>query len=133
MALIADILLIAGALGAAIYCIVLSRRLKKFNDLETGVGGAVAVMSGQVDDMTKTLTVAQKAAATSTNSLQELTARAEQAAQHLELLVASLHDLPKVDPAASKKTDSPAETKAETAFDELLFLRHREKAQGAAE
>ena len=47
MNLIADILLVAGALGAGIYCFVLARRLSKFNDLESGVGGAVAVLSAQ--------------------------------------------------------------------------------------
>ena len=41
MDLIADIFLIAGALGAGFYCIVLSRRLSRFTDLENGVGGAV--------------------------------------------------------------------------------------------
>ena len=56
MNLIADILLVAGALGASLYCFVLSRRLAKFNDLEQGIGGAVAILSVQVDDMTKTLT-----------------------------------------------------------------------------
>ncbi len=47
MELIADILLVAGALGAGLYCFVLSRRLRKFTDLEQGVGGAVAVLSSQ--------------------------------------------------------------------------------------
>ena len=47
--MIADVLLVAGALGAGVYCYVLARRLSRFNDLETGVGGAVAVLSAQVD------------------------------------------------------------------------------------
>lgn len=96
MDMIADILLAAGALGAALYCIVLARRLKRFNNLETGVGGAVAVLSAQVDDMTRTLSKAQKAAMSSTGSLGELTVRAEEVAKRLELLVASMHDLPEV-------------------------------------
>ena len=52
MELIADILMVAGSFGAAIYCYVLSARLKKFTTLETGMGGAIAVLSAQVDDMT---------------------------------------------------------------------------------
>jgi hypothetical protein len=122
MALISDILLIAGALGAAIYCLVLSRRLRKFNDLEQGVGGAVALMSTQVDDMTKTLVNAQSAAKSSTVSLQELTNRAEESAKHLELLMASLHDLPptsNVNIPTQNREDSPVAT------EELQFLRHR--------
>lgn len=125
MTLIADILLIAGALGAAIYCIVLSRRLKRFNDLENGVGGAVALMSTQVDDMTKTLSKAQKAAITSTSSLLELTKRAESSAQHLELLVASLHDLPK----APAPDTSPKEDDEPVILEDLQFLRHGRKSK----
>ena len=93
---IADILLIAGAFAAAFYCIVLSRRLKRFNDLEKGVGGAIAVLSTQVDDMTKTLTLAQQTATGSNDSLETLTSRAEDVAKRLEILVATMHDIPPV-------------------------------------
>lgn len=98
MDLIADGLLATGALGAAFYCFVLSRRLAKFNDLESGVGGAVAVLSGQVDDLTRALERARRGADRETEKLQELTARAEAAAQQLELLMASMHDLPDAAP-----------------------------------
>ncbi|WP_136443235.1 DUF6468 domain-containing protein [Pacificoceanicola onchidii] len=94
MDLIADILLVAGALGAGFYCFILARRLTKFTDLENGVGGAVAVLSAQVDDLTKTLNAAQATAGDSSKSLQELTERAEDVAKRLELMVASMHDLP---------------------------------------
>lgn len=104
MELISDILLIAGALGAAFYCVVLSRRLRRFNDLEKGVGGAIAVLSAQVDDMTKTLQKAQGAAQGSTASLEELTERAEGVSKRLELLVAAMHDLPDP-PAGASGTD----------------------------
>ncbi len=100
MEMIADILLVAGALGAGLYCYVLARRLSRFNDLENGVGGAVAVLSAQVDDLTKTLAAAQHTAVASTRSLDGLTDRAEGVAKRLELLVASMHDLP--DPAATR-------------------------------
>lgn len=94
MVLIADILMAAGSFGAAIYCYVLSGRLKKFTTLETGMGGAIAVLSAQVDDMTKALQNARVAANGSADGLMALTARAEQVASRLELLVASMHDLP---------------------------------------
>lgn len=93
MTLISDILLIAGALGVAFYCVILSRRLTRFTDLEKGVGGAIAVLSAQVDDMTRTLQAAQTQAASSGQSLNDLTARAEDVARRLELHVAALHDL----------------------------------------
>lgn len=92
--MLADLLLVAGALGAGVYCYVLARRLSRFNDLETGVGGAVAVLSAQVDDLTRTLAAAQSAAQGSGQSLEELTGRAEAVSRKLELLVAAMHDIP---------------------------------------
>lgn len=113
MEFLADALLVGGALGAGVYCYVLARRLARFNDLERGVGGAVAVLSAQVDDLTKTLESARATAAASTDSLGGLTDRAENVAQRLELLVASMHDLPQepVRPAAPM-----AESTAEPIF-----------------
>jgi hypothetical protein len=96
MDMIADILLVAGAFGAAIYCYVLAGRLKKFTTLETGMGGAIAVLSAQVDDMTRALEGARGAAVGSANGLEALTARAEVAAAKLELFMASMHDIPEV-------------------------------------
>jgi hypothetical protein len=94
MALIADILLLAGTLAAALYCFVLSRRLTKFTDLEKGVGGAVAVLSAQVDDMTKAVEAARVLASGSAAALEATTARAEAVQKRLEILLAALHDLP---------------------------------------
>lgn len=142
---IADVLLGAGALGAAAYCIVLARRLKNFNNLENGMGGAVAVLSAQVDDMTKTLDQARKAAAHSSQSLTALTERAEASARKLELMMAALHDLPDeaVPPAAGAGDDSPGEARqdgewqamqadlADSAEDEPLFASRRRSVAGA--
>lgn len=100
MTLIADILMAAGAFGAAVYCYVLSGRLKKFTALESGMGGAIAVLSAQVDDMTRALDRARGAANGSANSLEALTARGEAVAARLELMMAALHDLPDTDAPA---------------------------------
>ena len=97
MTMIADMLLMAGAVGAGLYCFVLSRRLRRFNDLEKGVGGAVAVLSAQVDDLTRTLTRAHGVATASVKTLSSVTERAESVAKQLELLMASMHDLPSSD------------------------------------
>ena len=120
MTLIADILLAAGAFGAAIYCYVLSGRLKKFTTLETGMGGAIAVLSVQVDDMTRALEKARVAATGSVDGLVGLTSRAEAAAGRLEILVASLHDLPQPQP-------QPPDALPELGDDErrLRFVRRR--------
>jgi len=106
MEMIADILMSAGAFGAAVYCYVLSGRLKRFTTLETGMGGAIAVLSAQVDDMTRALDRARGAATGSASSLETLTVRAETVAAQLELLVASMHDLPEAAPAPDAESDS---------------------------
>lgn len=110
MDFIADVLLAAGAIGAGVYCFVLGRRLNRFNDLEKGVGGAVAVLSAQVDDLNKTLTAAKQTAATSAETLTALTSRAEDMSRRLELQIASLHDIPA---AAPKQAPTPPVTTSE--------------------
>lgn len=129
MELIADILLIAGALGAGLYCIVLSRRLNRFTNLEKGVGGAIAVLSSQVDDMTQALEKARSATTSSADSLNALTGRAEGVAQRLELLVASLHDLP-VEPGRARGPETDGEV---IAFDKTVFQSSRTFVREAAE
>ncbi len=124
MELIADILLVAGALGAGLYCFVLGRRLNRFNDLEKGVGGAVAVLSAQVDDLTKTLAAAQATAGGSAKTLTDLAERAEETSRRLELQMASLHDIPAAPPSAPPQSP-PSETSGP------MFTRHR-KTQDAA-
>lgn len=146
MSLIADILLATGALAAGLYCLVLGRRLNRFNNLEKGVGGAVAVLSAQVDDLTRTLTAAQATAGSSAKTLTDLTARAEDTSRKLELQMASLHDLPsEITPTFARHTPTPAErTSAQVSQDEpqetgkeapktadLMFTRHRNKENAA--
>lgn len=128
MALVSDILLIVGALGAMAYCVVLSRRLKKFNDLETGVGGAIALLSAQVDDMTKTLENARKIAHSSVLSLDGVTERAEAASKRLELLMASLHDLPSERPEPPQSKTGRDE---EAGSEGKMFLSQRGRVAGA--
>lgn len=123
MQTIADILLVAGALGAGLYCFILGRRLSRFNDLKDGVGGAVAVLSAQVDDLTRTLEAAQGSAGESTSSLEELTEKAETVARRLELLVASMHDLPD----ATSKAHTPGRTSSDEAAPPV-FRRHHDKS-----
>jgi len=129
MELIADILLVAGALGAGFYCFVLGRRLKRFNSLEQGVGGAVAVLSSQVDDLTKTMTAAQDTASQSAQTLTELATRAEAISRQLELQMASLHDVadttePSAPSANGLPTDASQTATAPMRPSEPMFVRH---------
>lgn len=124
MNLISDALLLAASIGAAVYCYVLAARLRKFTTLESGMGGAIAVLSAQVDDMTKALEKAQGVASESERRLAELTTRADLASKRLELLVASLHDLPE----ASKPVPRPEPETVEEPVEDgrrLRFVRRR--------
>ena len=82
------------------------------------MGGAIAVLSAQVDEMTRALDRARVAATVSAGSLQSLTERSEAAAGRLELLMASMHDLPErpVEP----RMDHEAEAERR-----LRFVRRR--------
>jgi len=86
--------MISGTFGAAFYCLVLQRRLGLLTSLEGGMGHAIALLSGQVDDLTRTLDAARTTAQHSSRDITELAARADAAAARLELLLSSLHDLP---------------------------------------
>ena len=126
MSVIADILLAAGSFGAAIYCYVLAARLKKFTALESGMGSAIAVLSVQVDDMTKALEKARTAASGSANNLDGLTQRAESVAARIELLLASMHDLPDAPPQRTSAAPSPPVPEPEEdAERKLRFIRRR--------
>ncbi|WP_170459720.1 hypothetical protein [Ruegeria arenilitoris] len=112
MELISDIFLVAGALGAGLYCFVLARRLRRFTDLERGVGGAVSVLSAQGEELKKSLDAARAASDQSGHKLQDLTERAESVAQRLELIMVSMHDvIPEDKPRAKEPANSSAETK----------------------
>ncbi|NOR62730.1 MAG: hypothetical protein GQ535_09595 [Rhodobacteraceae bacterium] len=92
MALIADVLLIAGALGAALYCMILARRIKSLSRLDTGLGGAISALSDQVEEMRASVKAATQASGTSMKDLMEVTGRAEIAAGRLELLLSTVHE-----------------------------------------
>lgn len=135
MELIADMMLIAAALGTGLYCVTLSRRLTRFNSLENGVGGAIAVLSAQVDGMTKTLEAARSTAQTERETLAELTARADDVAKKLELLVAAMHDLP-IDETSATADETPevksdkALSEPEASKDVTVFASRRKVANG---
>jgi hypothetical protein len=89
---IADGLLIAGALAAAFYCWMLSRRLRALKNLDSGLGQSIATLSRQVDEVRSSLEVVRQTSIERHRELSEVTARAEMAAGRLELLLASIHE-----------------------------------------
>ena len=132
MELVADILLVAGALGAGFYCFVLARRLNRFNDLEKGVGGAVAALALQVDDLSKTLVSARDASDGSNAALDDLTGRAEAVAGRLELLMASLHDIPDQENPPAPTREAPVGAPARPPSGPM-FVRHERGSGGMAQ
>lgn len=94
MEFLSDLVLGAAAIGAAVYCFVLSRRLRALGTLEGGLGSAIALLSSQVDDLQRMLASAREAAGHADQQLDTQTRRAEAVSRRLELLVASMHDLP---------------------------------------
>ncbi|WP_236951353.1 hypothetical protein [Ketogulonicigenium robustum] len=105
---IADILMIAATLAAAVYCHVLARRLRAFTNLESGVGGAVATLARQVDDLQRALSAARVAGDQSAQRLDAANRKAEESARRIELLLAAMHDLPDTPRAAKPAAKAPA-------------------------
>ncbi|RNF32912.1 hypothetical protein A7A09_019785 [Paracoccus methylarcula] len=62
-------LLIAASGGLAAFCVVLARRLQRLNDLENGLGGAIAVMVAEVDRLEHAIRKAREEAASASDSL----------------------------------------------------------------
>ncbi|MDO5657938.1 MAG: hypothetical protein Q4G36_06410 [Paracoccus sp. (in: a-proteobacteria)] len=75
--------LISAAIGLplAVYCFVLSRRLRRLNDLETGLGGAIAVMTAEISRLEGAILKARDEAAEASGHLTRNieTARSEKA------------------------------------------------------
>jgi len=128
MTLIADIFLTAGCIGAALYCYILGRRLRAFNDLERGMGGAVAVLSAQVDDLEKSVTAARSSASNSQQELESVTLRAEDVRRQLEIQIAALHDLRVHDASPNERApdqEELPEPEVAKTLNEPMFTRHR--------
>ena len=110
---LADLLMIAASAGAALYCLVLSRRLTRLTSFDSGIGGAIAVLSAQVDEMKAALAEAKAGTEASGMQLQDLVGQARDIAGELELMIAACHDFaeealvaqapaPVADPAADR-------------------------------
>ena len=83
--------------------------------LDSGLGGAIATLSRQVDEMRRSLTEAKAVAGASTTELTGVTRRAEAAAERLELLIEALNerDTPRREPAARRQS-APREARRDT-------------------
>lgn len=103
----ADAALILASLGAAVFCLVLSRRLSRLSSVDNGLGGAIAVLSAQVDDMNRALSEMKSGTQTSAQKLEALNREAQQLAEELELMLSTSHDLAPPE-APADDSDAPA-------------------------
>ncbi|MCC5991519.1 MAG: hypothetical protein JJT99_03250 [Rhodobacteraceae bacterium] len=87
MTILIDIAVALGAFLAAAYCMLLSRRLRALTRLDGDVGAAIAVLSQQVDALTKALETASHAGSAAQTGLDSSIARAETATRSLELML----------------------------------------------
>ncbi|MGC1262162.1 MAG: hypothetical protein WA873_16000 [Jannaschia helgolandensis] len=92
---ISDVLLVAATLGMALWCRILCQRLKAFNDIDTGLGGTIAALSLQVDDLKASIASAAASAQGNDRSriLSAATEKADDRIGRMEMLLASLEDL----------------------------------------
>lgn len=108
LGLISDILLLAATCGMALWCRILTRRLKAFNDLDTGLGGTIAALTLQVDDLQKSIATATEHASDRGAALDDVNARADDRIGRMEMLLSSLEDL-EAETADRLLADPPAE------------------------
>ena len=103
MAFISDIMIISGTLIVALYCGILSRRLKRLTGLDSEVGQVIRKLSDQIEALAVSVETASQAGKRSVANLRKETKNAEDAARHLELLIASLHGLPQSQKPESRR------------------------------
>ena len=61
--------LAGGAALLGLWCFVLARRLRRLNDLETGLGGAIAVLAAEVARLEAAIATARREAIVATEQL----------------------------------------------------------------
>ncbi|WP_157994832.1 hypothetical protein [Paracoccus tegillarcae] len=81
--------IIVGSVTLMVFCVVLARRLRRLNDLEDGLGGAIAVMAAEIDRLEKSIHSARREATTASealaNQLQQAKAERDRWSLHLKM------------------------------------------------
>lgn len=98
--------MIAASTAAAVYCLILSRRLSRLTSFDSGLGGAIAVLSAQVDDMRAALAETKTGTDRAGTRLGELVRQASEISKELELMIAACHDF--AEEALVVQADAPA-------------------------
>lgn len=92
MQIIFDLVLLMASGAAAIYCFVLSVRLKKLNDIKCGLGASIASMSLTLEQTQAMLTEAKEINQQSGANLSRLIEEANRLAPEIDDLMAELAD-----------------------------------------
>lgn len=111
MQLIADLLLIAAAIGAAFYCFILSRRLSTLNSAEGGIGEAITTLSDRVAQLEQTLKASRQSAEDAERGLRETLKKAEEMETALAAALSVTSQLPmrtQVKPQPQRAEAQPA-------------------------
>ncbi len=114
----ADILMISASAGAAVYCLILSRRLSRLTSFDKGIGGAIAVLSAQVDEMKAALSDAKAGSDGASHHLQDLVRQARDISGELELMIAACHDFAEEALVVQNAADKGPETRTERSLPE---------------
>lgn len=107
--LVTDLLLLSASLGAAAYCMVLSRKLANLGSFDKGIGNAIAVLSAQVDEMKMALGEAKAGTDSAEQNLSDLVRQAQDISAELEMMIAACHDF--AETAIQVQNDGPVGSK----------------------
>jgi len=121
MSFLIDIVIATAALLAAAYCMLLSRRLRALTRLDGDVGKAIAILSHQVDELTKALRAAELSNSRANTALDQQIERADATARRLELLMAAHHASPQEAAAPTASSAVAPRTMAQESDDAEVF------------
>ena len=96
MDIIVDFILLAASGAATVYCFVLSKRLKKLNDMKNGLGASIASMSQTLDQTQQVLSLAKRSSVESIERLSALLEEAERLTPELSQLMDALGELSEI-------------------------------------
>lgn len=99
MAVILSMISVATALPLTVYCLLLSRRLRRLHDLETGLGGAIAVMTSEISRLDQAIRRARAEAEAASADL----GRAIEAARNEKAYWALQSELSRAAPPAQRR------------------------------
>lgn len=80
---------------ACLYCATLSRRLKKLNNLKSGVGASIVSLTSAIEQTHKAAQDAQATALQTVETLRHLLEKSEQATPKIEALITDLRNVAK--------------------------------------